>query len=106
MTRLGGDHYTRAARSYDVAEQFKQKCCSVEVHFQDRLYGRLRRRYTSRLDQSGDLTKLLGGLNQGFHGLPRRDVNRGRRHVKARVGQSLCRRISVLLAKVSDNQLL
>jgi hypothetical protein len=92
--------------SDDVAELLEHERRAVQVDLQHRLGRRLRRRDSSRVDQPGDVPEACGLLDERMNGLAVGRVDRRNADVVARVAEGLGRGVGVLLAHVSQQNVL
>ena len=80
MPRLQCDNDTRATAGDDIAERFQYECRAVQIHFEDRRRGGLRRGYAGSVDKPGHVAYALGGIDERLHRLVRGHVNRRDAH--------------------------
>jgi hypothetical protein len=101
MTGLGRDHDTGTPMGYDIAKLLQHKCGSVEIYLQDCLWRRLRWRNPGGMNDTVNLAKRCGGLDETLNRRARRNVNFRGAYVETGIDQGFGRRVGILLAQIS-----
>lgn len=102
VARLGGDDHARPAGGDDLAELLEHDRGAVEVDRQDRRRRRLARRDARGVDDAPQLAESRGLRGEFAHRLTGGDIDRGRAHREARVGQNRGSRPRTLLPQVGE----